>query len=128
MPLVRIDLVGAKPDEYACGIGDVVYQAMVEVLKVPKDDRFQVIAEHPARSLIADENYLGVKRTKDCIFIQITLNAGRSVDQKKDFYRAVAHGLHSRLGVRTEDVFINLIEVPKENWSFGNGEAQYAEP
>jgi 4-oxalocrotonate tautomerase len=127
MPLVRIDLVEGKPVEYCRGIGDVVYQAMIEVLKVPKDDRFQVIAEHPQRSLIADENYLGIKRTQDCVFIQITLNAGRSVEQKKSFYEAVAKELHYRLGIRSEDVFINLVEVPKENWSFGNGEAQYAD-
>jgi 4-oxalocrotonate tautomerase len=127
MPLVRIDLMEGKPVEYCRGIGEVVYQAMIEVLKVPKDDRFQVIAEHPQRSLIADENYLGIKRTQDCVFIQITLNGGRSVEQKKLFYSAVAKELHSRLGLRSEDVFINLIEVPKENWSFGNGEAQYAD-
>ena len=127
MPLVRIDLVEGKPAEYRRGIGDIVYQAMIDVLKVPKDDRFQVIAEHPERALIADENYLGIKRTKDCVFIQITLNAGRSVEQKKSFYGAVAKELHARLGLRGEDVFINLVEVPKENWSFGNGEAQYAD-
>jgi 4-oxalocrotonate tautomerase len=127
MPLVRIDLIEGKPLEYCRGIGDVVYQAMVEILKVPKDDRFQVITEHPERSVIADENYLGIKRTQDCVFIQITLNAGRSVEQKKSFYRAVAEELRSRLGLRGEDVFINLVEVPKENWSFGNGEAQYAD-
>lgn len=127
MPLVRIDLIKDKPVEYCRGIGDVVYQAMIEVLKVPKDDRFQVIAEHPEHSLIADENYLGIKRTQDCVFIQITLNAGRSVAQKKSFYRAVAKELRSRLGLRVEDVFISLVEVPKENWSFGNGEAQYAD-
>jgi 4-oxalocrotonate tautomerase len=127
MPLVRIDLVEGKPAEYRRGIGDIVYQAMIDVLKVPKDDRFQVIAEHPEHSLIADENYLGIKRTKDCVFIQITLNAGRSVEQKKSFYAAVAKALHSRWGLRGEDVFINLVEVPKENWSFGNGEAQYAD-
>jgi phenylpyruvate tautomerase PptA (4-oxalocrotonate tautomerase family) len=127
MPLVRIDLMEGKPVEYCRGIGDVVYQAMVDVLKVPKDERFQVITEHPQRSLIADENYLGIKRTQDCVFIQITLNAGRSVEQKKSFYQAVAKELHSRMGLRGEDVFINLVEVPRENWSFGNGEAQYAE-
>ena len=127
MPLVRIDLIEGKPVEYCRGIGDVVYQAMIDVLKVPKDDRFQVIAEHPERSLIADENYLGIKRTKDCVFIQITLNVGRSVEQKKSFYHAVAKELHSRLGLRHEDVFISLVDVTKENWSFGNGEAQYAE-
>jgi 4-oxalocrotonate tautomerase len=127
MPLVRIDLIEGKPVEYRREIGDVIYQAMVDILKVPKDDRFQVIAEHPERALIADENYLGIKRTRDCVFIQITLNAGRSIEQKKSFYRAVAEELHFRLGLRREDVFINLVEVPKENWSFGDGEAQYAD-
>jgi phenylpyruvate tautomerase PptA (4-oxalocrotonate tautomerase family) len=127
MPLVRIDLMEGKPVEYCRGIGEVVYLAMIEVLKVPKDDRFQVIAEHPEHSLIADENYLGIKRTQDCVFIQITLNEGRSVEKKKSFYRAVAEELDARLGLRREDVFINLVEVPEENWSFGNGEAQYAD-
>jgi 4-oxalocrotonate tautomerase len=58
--------------------------------------------------------------------IQITLNEGRDVAKKKAFYKAVADGLHERLKLRREDVFINLVEVKKENWSFGNGEAQYA--
>jgi 4-oxalocrotonate tautomerase len=127
MPLVRIDLVQGKSAEYRRAIGGVVYEAMVDVLKVPKDDRFQVIAEYPADALIADENYLGIRRTQDCVFIQLTLNIGRSVEQKKAFYKAVADALHARLGLRPEDVFINLIEVQKENWSFGNGIAQYAE-
>jgi phenylpyruvate tautomerase PptA (4-oxalocrotonate tautomerase family) len=126
MPLARIDLVQGKSAEYRRAIGDVVYEAMVEALNAPKDDRFQVISEHPPGALIADENYLGVRRTQECVFIQLTLNAGRTVEQKKAFYKLVAQGLHSQLGLRTEDVFINLIEVSKENWSFGNGIAQYA--
>jgi phenylpyruvate tautomerase PptA (4-oxalocrotonate tautomerase family) len=127
MPLARIDLVQGKSAEYRRTVGDIVYEAMVEALKAPKDDRFQVIAEHPIGALVADENYLGVRRTQDCIFIQLTLNAGRTVEQKKAFYKAVADALHARLGLRPEDVFINLVEVQKENWSFGNGIAQYAE-
>ena len=87
MPLVRIDLVQGKSAEYRRAIGGVVYEAMVDVLKVPKDDRFQVIAEYPADALIADENYLGIKRTQDCVFIQLTLNIGRSVGQKRHFTR-----------------------------------------
>ncbi len=126
MPLARIDLVQGKSAEYRRAVGDIVYEAMVEVLKAPKDDRFQVVTEHPVDAIIADENYLGVRRTQDCIFIQLTLNAGRTVEQKKAFYKAVADALHARLGLRPEDVFINLVEVQKENWSFGNGIAQYA--
>jgi phenylpyruvate tautomerase PptA (4-oxalocrotonate tautomerase family) len=100
---------------------------MVAALNAPKDDRFQVITEHPADGLIADPNYLGIRRTKDCVFVQLTLNEGRTLEQKRAFYKRVADGLHQRLGLRREDVFINLVEVNKENWSFGNGEAQYAQ-
>src|SRR5208283_4347127 len=127
MPLARIDLVQGKPAEFRRTVGDIVYEAMIETLKAPKDDRFQIVNEHPADAIVADENYLGVRRTQECIFIQLTLNVGRTVEQKKAFYKAVADALHVRLGLRREDVFINLIEVQKENWSFVNGIAQYAE-
>jgi phenylpyruvate tautomerase PptA (4-oxalocrotonate tautomerase family) len=127
MPFVRIDLKQGKSPDYRATIGEVVYDAMVEALGVPKNDRFQVIAEHPAESFIFDPSYLGIQRTKDCIFIQVTLNDGRSVEQKRAFYKAIADGLHERLKLRREDAFINLVEVKKENWSFGNGEAQYAQ-
>jgi 4-oxalocrotonate tautomerase len=126
MPFVRIDLIQGKSAEYRRTIGDVVYEAIVADLKAPKDDRFQVINEYPPENHIADAHYFNIERTKDCVFIQLTLNAGRTVEQKKAFFKSVADGLHDRLGLRREDVFISLVEVAKENWSFGNGEAQYA--
>jgi 4-oxalocrotonate tautomerase len=127
MPLVRIDLPAGKPAEYRSAVGEVIYSAMIEALNVPKDDRFQVIAEHVAADLVIDPAYLGIKRSKDAIVVQVTLNEGRSVDLKRAFYKAVADGLNRRVGLRREDVFISLVEVKKENWSFGNGEAQYAQ-
>jgi 4-oxalocrotonate tautomerase len=127
MPLVRIDLEGKLP-EYRASIGQVVYDELIAVFGVPKNDRFQVITEHPRTGLHFDPNYLGIHRSDACVFIQITLNSGRTVEQKQQFYKAVANGLHKTVGLRREDVFINLVEVPKENWSFGNGEAQYVTP
>jgi 4-oxalocrotonate tautomerase len=126
MPLARIDLATGKSADYRKTIGEVVYQAMLETLKAPKDDRFQVITEHPGDDFVVDPNYLGIQRSKDCVIIQLTLNEGRTVDQKRAFYKAVATGLHQHLNLRPQDVFISLVEVKKENWSFGNGEAQYA--
>jgi 4-oxalocrotonate tautomerase len=126
MPLVRVDLVQGKSADYRKAIGEVIYDAMIKTINVPKDDRFQVITEHPAGGLVFDPTYLGIQRTADCIFIQVTLNEGRTVDMKRAFYKAIADGLHDRLKLRREDVVINLVEVKKENWSFGNGEAQYA--
>jgi 4-oxalocrotonate tautomerase len=126
MPLVRIDLMQGKDDAYRTTVGDVVYDAMRATLGVPENDRFQIIAERGAANFIVDRTYLGVERSDDCIIIQVTLNEGRDLDKKRAFYRAVADGLHERLKLRREDVFISLVEVKKENWSFGNGEAQYA--
>lgn len=126
MPLVRIDLPAGKSAEYRSSVGEVVYAAMTETMNVPKDDRFQIISEHAPSDLVIDPTYLGINRSKDAIIIQVTLNEGRTVDLKKAFYKAVADGLHRRVGLRREDVFIGLVEVKKENWSFGNGEAQYA--
>jgi len=125
MPLVRIDLPQGKSAEYRRGVADAVYTAMRTVLSAPKDDRFMVIAEHDPDNLVIDPGYLGISRSPDALLIQVTLNEGRTVQLKKDFYRAVAEGLRDRVGLRTEDVTINLVEVPIENWSYGNGEAQY---
>jgi 4-oxalocrotonate tautomerase len=125
MPLVRIDLLEGKSPEYRNQVGQIVYQALLDNFGVPQNDRFQVIAEHPKEGLVFDRDYLGVHRSDDCIFLQITLNSGRTVEMKQRFYKAVADGLHEGLKLRREDVVINLVEVPKENWSFGNGEAQY---
>ena len=126
MPLVRIDLPAGTAASYRSAIGEVVYAAMVETLNVPKDDRFQVITEHSGAGLVIDPNYLGILRSKAALLVQVTLNEGRTVELKKAFYKAVADGLHERVGLRREDVVISLVEVKKENWSFGSGEAQYA--
>jgi 4-oxalocrotonate tautomerase len=125
MPLTRIDLVRGKTPAYRRGVGEVVYRSLVEVAGVPANDRFLVIAEHEPEDFVFDEGYLGIRRTPDCVMIQITFNAGRSVAVKQALYKAIADGLHEALGLRREDVFINLVETPKENWSFGNGVAQY---
>ncbi len=125
MPLVRIDLLKGTTATYRQKLGQAVYDALVSV-GVPANDRFQVIHEHDADQFLFDPTYLGIRRTDDLVILQITWNEGRTLDQKRALYKALADGLHAALGLRREDVFINLIEVKKENWSFGNGEAQYA--
>jgi phenylpyruvate tautomerase PptA (4-oxalocrotonate tautomerase family) len=126
MPLVRIDLRQGKSPEYRRQIGDLVYQAMRETINMPEHDRFQVIADHPADGLIYDPSYLGIHRTDGIVFIQITLNAGRTLEQKKALYARIAELLAKESHIRPEDVLINLVECTKENWSFGNGIASYA--
>jgi 4-oxalocrotonate tautomerase len=127
MPLVRISLRQGQSSEFKRAIGDAVHQALVDTCNVPPLDHFQIITEHDENGLIFDREYLGIKRTEGIIMIQITLNQGRSVEIKKALFARIAELLHQRLGMRKEDVLINLVEVARENWSFGNGEAQYAQ-
>jgi len=127
MPLVRISLRKGKPADFGKRIGAIVYQTMVDTINVPVHDNFQVITEHDANGLIYDAEYLDIHRTDDVVFIQITLNEGRTVEMKKAFYKTLAERLNEELALRMEDILINLVEVKKENWSFGNGIAQYAQ-
>jgi 4-oxalocrotonate tautomerase len=125
MPFVRIDLMRGKSAQYRKTLGEIVYDAMVDVINVPKNDKFQVITEHNPEELNFADSYLGNDYSKDIIFIQITLSSGRSIEQKMAFYKRIVDDIQAKLNARPDDVFINLVEVEKENWSFGHGIAQY---
>ncbi|MFW3362313.1 tautomerase family protein [Aerococcus viridans] len=127
MPLVRIDLLEGKTAEFKTQLGELVYQSMLETIGIPEEDKFVIVNDLKAEELIFSTNYLGVDRTEGIVIIQITMNEGRATEVKKALYKTVADKLNSQLDIRKEDVFINLVEVNKENWSFGNGIAQYAE-
>jgi phenylpyruvate tautomerase PptA (4-oxalocrotonate tautomerase family) len=127
MPLVRINHPAGKPAAFRTAISRGVYRAMLDTFNVPVDDDFQVLSESgPGTEMVRPEQYLGIKYSHDLTFIQITCNDTRTVDQKKAFYAAIADNLTRDPGLRREDILISLVEVKKENWSFGNGIAQYA--
>ena len=126
MPLVRISLVKGKPEAYRRKVGDAVHRALVETISVPALDRFQLITEHEPGDIVYDSNYLGIARSSDIVIIQITLSAGRTLEQKRALFRRIADNLHAVVGLRREDSWVNLVETAKENWSFGNGLASYA--
>jgi 4-oxalocrotonate tautomerase len=126
MPLVRISLVRGKPEAYRRKVGDAIHRALVETLGVPPLDRFQILTEHAPGDIVYDSNYLGIARTSDLLIVQITLSIGRTLAQKRALYRRIAANLAAAVGLRPQDAWINLVEVAKENWSFGNGEASYA--
>lgn len=125
MPLIRISLRAGKTEEYRKALADGVHRAMVEAIDAPAQDRFQVITEHPAAGLVYDPTYLGIERTDNIVIVQITLSTGRKLSQKRKLFKRITEILAESPGVRPQDVVINLVEVAWENWSFGNGEAQY---
>ncbi|MGD1021358.1 MAG: tautomerase family protein [Candidatus Sulfotelmatobacter sp.] len=125
MPLVRISLREGKSEEYKKALADGVHRAIVEGADVPAQDRFQIITEHPSGGLIYDPTYLGIQRSDDIVMVQITLSTGRKLAQKRKLMKRMAEILQENPGLRPQDLMINLVEVAWENWSFGNGEAQY---
>ena len=125
MPLTRVSLRRGKPAAYRKAILEGLYQAMRESFDVPEGDRFMTIAEHDEDDFVYGADYLGIKRSDDLVMIQLTVSNTRPVAQKQKLYRRIVELLTKNPGLRPEDIFINLVEVLPENWSFGNGEAQY---
>jgi 4-oxalocrotonate tautomerase len=128
VPLVRIDLRKGKSPAYRHAVCEGIYRAMRETFAVPDEDRFLIVNEHDAGHFDYSRSYLQIDRSDDLVIIQITANDTRTVDQKKALYRRIAELLTSDPGIRREDILISIVEVAKENWSFGNGIAQYASP
>jgi 4-oxalocrotonate tautomerase len=127
MPLVTIDLLEGRSAEELETIRSAVHEAMVEVLDVPRRDRFQIITEHTARTFHFDPNYLDIDRDQRFILVRITLAAGRTTDAKRAFYRRLSELLADRVGLPPEDLAVTLIENEREDWSFGRGQASYLE-
>ncbi|MGF1470741.1 MAG: tautomerase family protein [Rubrobacteraceae bacterium] len=125
MPLARIDLMEGKSFGYRRALADGVYRALVEAVGAPEKDQFAVVSEHDSGGLIYSPDYLDIERTDDVVFVQITLNAGRTLEKKKALYARIVELFAEDPGVRPEEVVISLVEVDKANWSYGNGEAQY---
>ncbi len=125
MPLIRISLQAGKPAPYRRAIAENVYGALRETFDVPANDFFTTVTEHKPEDFIFDRRYLNIERSDDFVIIQLTVSNTRTVAQKKALYRRIVERLAKDPGLRPQDVFINLVEVARDDWSFGNGEAQY---
>lgn len=121
MPFARIDLAQGKSSEYRTTVADIVYQGIVGILKAPDGDRFIVVNEHKPENLIYDPDFLGMKRSPDFILIQVTSTVGNTTEAKRAFFRFIADELSGKLGIRQDDIMINMVFVAREDWSFGNG-------
>ena len=126
MPFTQIQLKKGKSAEFRSTLMEQIYLAMVETISIPEDDRFATITELETGNFNNSGNYVGIERSDDVVFIQITLNKGRDVEKKKALYAEIAKRLSADPGIRPEDIVISLVEVAMEDWSLGNGVAQYA--
>ena len=125
MPLVRIALRRGKSAAYLAALRNGIYRAMREAFDVPENDRFILISQHEPEEFDYDPGYLGITRDDDLVIVQIACNNTRTTEKKQAFYKKMAQLLAEEPGLRPENLLINLLETGKENWSFGNGIAQY---
>lgn len=125
MPFLQISMRAGKPESYRQAILDGLYRAMREAIDVPEDDQFMTITEHDAANFRYG-NAFGITRSDDLVYIQITVFSTRTAEQKKALFRRIAERLGEDPGIRPEDVFVTVLDAPKENWSVGHGRAQFA--
>ena len=125
MPLVRITVARGHGKERLAAMGEAIHRALVTVANAPADDRFQVIEEVPAEHLVFSPSYLGIEHRAPLAFVQVFMNVGRTVEVKKALYAALADAVTATTPIRREDVIVNLVEVARENWSFGGGVMSY---
>lgn len=105
---------------------DQIYLAMRETFDVPEDDRFMILTEHEPDDFSFGQSFMNIARSNGLVIIQLTVSNTRTTETKKTLFGAIARRLENEAGIRQEDVFINLVEATRDNWSFGNGVAQYA--
>jgi phenylpyruvate tautomerase PptA (4-oxalocrotonate tautomerase family) len=125
MPLVRVTIGKGRSAAEKRSILDGIHDALVETANVPRDDRFQTLQEVEPEGFVFDPGYLGFSRTGRVVFVQIFMNVGRTLEVKKALYAAIARNLGAGAGLRPDDLLVNLVEVARENWSFGGGAMSY---
>ncbi len=125
MPLIRISMRRGRPASHPAAIVDGVYRALRATFEVPENDLFAVVHQHEAEEFVFDANFFGFQRSAGLVIIQITVANTRGVTQKKALFAAIAANLQQEPGLKPDDIFINLLEVKREDWSFGGGVAQY---
>ncbi|EJL87228.1 hypothetical protein, 4-oxalocrotonate tautomerase [Herbaspirillum sp. CF444] len=126
MPFARVFIRRGETREYRQAILDNVYEAMRETFDVPDEDKFMVIDEYDPDNFVFSKSYMNIARSDKFVLIQLTVSNTRTIEKKKALFARIVERLNRQPGIRPEDVFINLVEVNKENWSFGHGLAQYA--
>ncbi len=126
MPLVRISVPQSTSTQDIEAVSESVHQALVAHCSVPLADKFHLVQRHARDELICTPEFLGVQHTTKVVMVQIFLSAGRSLEAKKALYAQISQQVAATSSFTASDVIINLSETTRENWSFGNGIAQYA--
>lgn len=123
MAIVRIDFSKSQPAQFGPAVASVVNATMQQILSVPAKENYVVCQSHDDGMLFHDPENVTPERLAKIVFIQITLNTGRAEALKVQFFAMLTQRLSEATCIAPENVFINLLEVARENWSFGQNHA-----
>lgn len=124
MPLMKIDLIKGRTEKEIKQILDISYQVMLNAFHAPEGDRYQIVNQHEAYEMQILDTGLNFERTSQVIVFSLVTRP-RTTEEKQTFYSQLVKELNEQLGIRTEDVMINLTVNSDEDWSFGFGRAQF---
>ncbi len=124
MPLLRFDLIEGRTPAELQGLLDAAHRAMLAAFKVPPGDRYQIVHEHPAAHMIIEDTGLGIARTRNVVFLQVTTRP-RGKDLKQAFYKLLVEELEKSCGIAPSDVVVSMVSNTDDDWSFGLGRAQF---
>ena len=99
---------------------------MINTLRVPPEDFFQLIFELPKNRFLHTPAFVGMHYSDDLIVLEISFIQGRSKETRLALLRDINTRVAAAAGISPDDMIIALYEAPGENFSFGQGEAQRA--
>jgi phenylpyruvate tautomerase PptA (4-oxalocrotonate tautomerase family) len=117
---------GRFSKEQKIAMGNALNQSLVEALNIPKEDRFVILSEHGEDELFIHPTFMEMNRTENAMIVTVLMGAHRPAADKTALLAAIPRLLEADVGISPDDVFIALVPVPNENFSFGRGIAQLA--
>src|SRR5262245_552210 len=127
MPLAKIHVVEGRYDESRIAkVSGAIQAALMNTLRIPPEDFYQLIYEFPKSRFRHTSSFVGMHYTDDLIVLDVTFIQGRSKETRLALLKDINTRVATAAGVSPDDMLITLYEVPGENISFGQGEAQRA--
>lgn len=124
MPLMKIDMIKGRQQEEIEEILEISYRVMLDAFDAPVGDRYQIVSQHEPFEMHILDTGLGFERSKNILVFNLVTRP-RTTEQKTTFYENLVEALNSKLGIRREDIMINLVVNDDEDWSFAFGKAQF---
>lgn len=125
MPLVKIDIIrGARTAEQIRKLADTVQKTLEAHFNAPYRDRYQILTQHEPYEMICEDTGLGYERTEKLVFVQI-FQQGRDKSTKQECYKELAKALEEECDTPSQQLIITCTANSQEDWSFGEGRAQF---